>query len=59
MYGAEVATDQAEAGNEGAGVEANEEVQRWSWLGRKSRLMKTVDEPKWILERLMAASEEE
>ena len=31
----------------------------WSWLGQKSPLMTAVDEPKWILERLMQALERE
>lgn len=31
----------------------------WSWLGQKSPLMVAVDEPKWVLERLMQALERE
>ena len=31
----------------------------WSWLGSKSPLITATDEPKWILERLMLALEQE
>ena len=31
----------------------------WSWLSQKSPLMIAVDEPKWVLERLMQALERE
>lgn len=31
----------------------------WSWLSQRSPLMTAVDEPKWVLERLMQALEQE
>lgn len=31
----------------------------WSWLGQKSPLMTAVDEPRWVLEKLMQALEQE
>ena len=34
-------------------------VKPWSWLGQKSPLMTAVDEPKWVLERLMQALEQD
>ena len=30
-------------------------IKPWSWLGEKSPLMSTDDEPKWVLQRLMEA----
>lgn len=43
-----------------AGVqERNGEVQPWSWMGPKSPLMSSIDEPKWVLQRLMSTLEEE
>ena len=47
-------------GNAQAGApERNGEVQAWSWLGPKSPLMSSIDEPKWVLERLMSTLEKE
>jgi potassium channel subfamily K len=34
-------------------------IEPWSWLGHKSPLMSSIDEPKWILERMMASLERE
>lgn len=31
----------------------------WSWIGQKSPLMQSVDEPKWVLERMMDKLEKE
>lgn len=47
-------------GNAQAGAqEADGEVQPWSWMGPKSPLMSSIDEPRWVLERLMSTLEEE
>lgn len=34
-------------------------VQPWSWMGPKSPLMSSIDEPQWVLERLMSTLEEQ
>jgi potassium channel subfamily K len=33
--------------------------EHWSWLGRRSPLMSGMDEPRWVLEHLMRAMEDE
>ncbi len=35
------------------------EGKSWSWMGRKSPLMSGVDEPKWVMDRLIAALDKE
>jgi potassium channel subfamily K len=39
--------------------ESDGTVVPWSWLGHKSPLMSGIDEPKWVLDRLMDALERE
>ena len=39
--------------------ERDGEVQAWSWMGPMSPLMSSIDEPNWVLERLMSTLEEE
>ena len=47
-------------GGEQAGTKDEDgEVRPWSWLGPKSPLMSAIDEPKWVLERLMTTLERE
>lgn len=60
VHGAEVAADDAHR-REPAAEAHNEkdQIQPWSWLGRRSPLMASTDEPKWVLERLMDALERE
>ena len=60
IHGAEVAADAAH--RQEPAPEAHDEkdqIQSWSWLGRRSPLMTTTDEPQWVLERLMDALERE
>jgi potassium channel subfamily K len=37
----------------------NKDLPPWSWLGNRSPLMAAVDEPRWVLEKLMTTLEEE
>ena len=39
--------------------EENGKVENWSWLGQKSPLMSSIDEPRWVLERMMSTLEKE
>ena len=39
--------------------EANGKIKPWSWLGHGSPLMSGIDEPKWVLDRLMDTLERE
>ena len=60
IHGAEVAADAAHRQEPAA--EAHDEknqIQPWSWLGRRSPLMTKSDEPQWVLERFMDALERE
>ncbi|SLM35701.1 Two pore domain potassium channel domain [Lasallia pustulata] len=46
--------------NAPAGAEEGDgEVQVWSWMGPESPLMSSIEEPKWVLGRLMSTLEEE
>ena len=39
--------------------EVNGKIKPWSWLGQGSPLMSGIDEPKWVLDRLMDTLERE
>ena len=60
VHGAEVAADDAHRREPAAEAhDEKDQIQPWSWLGRRSPLMISTDEPKWVLERLMDALERE
>lgn len=60
IHGAEVAADAAHRQEPAAEAhDKKDQVQPWSWLGRRSPLLTTTDEPQWVLERLMDALERE
>ena len=60
VHGAEVAADDAHRREPAAEAhDEKDQIQPWSWLGRRSPLMTSTDEPKWVLERLMGALERE
>ena len=60
IHGAEVAADATHRQEPAAEAhDEKDQVQPWSWLGRRSPLMTNTDEPQWVLERLMEALERE
>ena len=60
IHGAEVAADAARRQEPAAEAhDEDDQIQPWSWLGRRSPLMTSTDEPQWVLERLMDVLERE
>ena len=60
LHNAEEAADNANSyESQGDVPNKDGQIEAWSWLGRRSPLISSTDEPKWVLEKLMGALEKE